>query len=121
MTMSEPVLLKRIPTSPWGNSADRHVVHYDEFVATGGYESLRKAIEMKREDVLLKMENRGIPAGPINTVKQALTDPQIAARGMVVDLDEDGLQGLRTPIRFSDADLSIGRPSPTLPKVEEEE
>ncbi len=81
----------------------------------------KRIAEMKREDVLLKMENRGIPAGPINTVKQALTDPQIAARGMVVDLDEDGLQGLRTPIRFSDADLSIGRPSPVLPKVEEEE
>ncbi len=81
----------------------------------------KRIAEMKREDVLLKMENRGIPAGPINTVKQALTDPQIAARGMVVDLDEDGLQGLRTPIRFSDAELSIGRPSPVLPKVEEEE
>ena len=79
----------------------------------------KRIAEMKREDVLLKMENRGIPAGPINTVKQALTDPQIAARGMVVDLDEDGLQGLRTPIRFSDAELSIGRTSPVLPKSDE--
>ncbi|WP_338243652.1 CaiB/BaiF CoA transferase family protein [Aurantiacibacter hainanensis] len=83
--------------------------------------SIAKRIgEIKREDVLLKMENRGIPAGPINTVRQALTDPQIEARGMVFDLEEEGLKGLRTPIRFSDADLSLGRPSPMLPRKEED-
>ena len=64
---------------------------------------------MKRDDLLLKLENRGVPSGPINNVKQALTDPQIAARGMVMELDEDGLKGLRTPIRFSDSQLSLGR------------
>ena len=32
--------------------AFRHVVHYDEFVSTGGYESLRKAIAMDRGDVV---------------------------------------------------------------------
>ncbi len=76
--------------------------------------------EMARDDVLRKMENRGIPAGPINTVKQALTDPQIAARGMVVDLEEEGLKGLRTPIVFSDASLAVGKPSPMLPKDDDE-
>ncbi|WP_120077935.1 CaiB/BaiF CoA transferase family protein [Aurantiacibacter odishensis] len=75
--------------------------------------------EMKRDDLLLKLENRGIPAGPINNVKQALTDPQMVARGMVVDLDEAGLKGLRTPIRFSDADLALGKPSPALPRQED--
>ena len=75
--------------------------------------------EMKRDDLLLKLENRSIPAGPINNVKQALTDPQIVARGMVVDLDEAGLKGLRTPIRFSDADLALGKPSPALPRQED--
>lgn len=75
--------------------------------------------KMKRDDLLLKLENRGVPAGPINSVKQALTDPQIVARGMVVDLDAEGLKGLRTPIRFSDAELAIGKPSPTLPRDED--
>ena len=74
---------------------------------------------MKRDDLLMKLENRNVPAGPINNVKQALTDPQIAARGMVIDLDEAGLKGLRTPIRFSDAELSLGKPSPTLPRDED--
>ncbi|RIV82461.1 CaiB/BaiF CoA transferase family protein [Aurantiacibacter zhengii] len=75
--------------------------------------------KMKRDDLLLKLENRGVPAGPINSVKQALTDPQIVARGMVVDLEAEGLKGLRTPIRFSDAELALGKPSPALPRDED--
>ena len=68
---------------------------------------------------LMKMENRSIPAGPINNVKQVLNDPQIEARGMVVDLQEKGLKGLRLPIRFSNAELALGKPSPSLPREEE--
>ncbi len=44
-------LCARIPTPPFGNFDDRHIVHYDEYVKTGGYEALRKAITMKPEDV----------------------------------------------------------------------
>ena len=43
MTMSEPVLTKRIPTPPWGDFADRHLVTYDEYVKTGGYQALEQA------------------------------------------------------------------------------
>ncbi|MEO0511558.1 MAG: NADH-quinone oxidoreductase subunit NuoF [Planctomycetota bacterium] len=49
--LTEGVLTKRIPTPPFGNWDDRHVVSYDEYVRTGGYEALRKAITMKPEDV----------------------------------------------------------------------
>ena len=66
-----------------------------------------------RDSLLAALEIEGIPAGPINTVADALADPQIAARGMVVDLG-DGLKGLRTPIRFSDAELAAGKRSPKL-------
>jgi crotonobetainyl-CoA:carnitine CoA-transferase CaiB-like acyl-CoA transferase len=69
--------------------------------------------DWERDALLADLEEQGIPAGPINTVAQALTDPQIAARGMVLDLGE-GLKGLRTPIRFSDAELALGKRSPKL-------
>ena len=52
-----------------------------------------------------------ILAGP--WAGQVLADPQIVARGMVLDLGE-GLKGLRTPIRFSDAELALGKKSPKL-------
>ncbi|MEM9372195.1 MAG: NADH-quinone oxidoreductase subunit NuoF [Planctomycetota bacterium] len=50
-TLTEHVLLKRIPTPPFGDIKDRHVVHYDEYVKTGGYEALRKAITMDPSDI----------------------------------------------------------------------
>jgi crotonobetainyl-CoA:carnitine CoA-transferase CaiB-like acyl-CoA transferase len=66
----------------------------------------------ERDDLLAKLEAVGVPVGPINTVEQALDDPQVQARGMIVPGER--LDGLRTPIRFSDADLVLGRPAPRL-------
>jgi crotonobetainyl-CoA:carnitine CoA-transferase CaiB-like acyl-CoA transferase len=76
--------------------------------------------DWERDALLAALEGEGIPAGPINTVEQALNDPQVQARGMVIDLQEDngaeGIRGLRTPIRFSDAELALGKASPVLGK-----
>ncbi|MGC1269170.1 MAG: CaiB/BaiF CoA-transferase family protein [Croceibacterium sp.] len=69
--------------------------------------------DWERDALLADLEEQGIPAGPINTVEQALADPQVVARGMVLDLGA-GLRGLRTPIRFSDAELAAPRRSPAL-------
>ncbi len=41
----QPILTKRIPTPPFGDTKDRHIVSYDEYVRTGGYVALRKAVE----------------------------------------------------------------------------
>jgi crotonobetainyl-CoA:carnitine CoA-transferase CaiB-like acyl-CoA transferase len=73
--------------------------------------------DWEKQALLAALEEQGIPAGPINTVAEALADPQIAARGMVLDLGE-GLKGLRTPIRFSDAELAPGTRSPKLGESE---
>ena len=52
----EHVLCKRIPTPPYGDFADRHIVSYDEYVKTGGYQGLRKALTMKPEDVTAEVK-----------------------------------------------------------------
>jgi crotonobetainyl-CoA:carnitine CoA-transferase CaiB-like acyl-CoA transferase len=70
-------------------------------------------------DLLARLEAVGVPAGPINTVAQAFDDPQVIARGMAIDVvrpDGSSVPGLRTPIRFSDADLATGRAAPMLPR-----
>ena len=71
-----------------------------------------------KADLLRAMEAAGVPTGPINTVEQAFADPQVIARGMQIDVIRDdgtALPGLRTPIRFSDAELALGRAAPSLP------
>ncbi len=49
--LSGPVLTKRIPCWPYADPKGRHVVGYDEYVRTGGYEGLRKALAMKPDAV----------------------------------------------------------------------
>ena len=58
------------------------------------------------------LEAETIPAGPINTIAETLDDPQVAARG--VRIAPEGVPGLRTPLRFSDADLALERTAPKL-------
>jgi crotonobetainyl-CoA:carnitine CoA-transferase CaiB-like acyl-CoA transferase len=71
----------------------------------------------RRDALLAGLERVGVPAGPINTVAQALADPQVASRGLVADLPRPGappVKGVRLPIRFSDATLPDGGASPRL-------
>ena len=71
----------------------------------------------KREDLLAAFEGANVPAGPINSVNQALADPQVTHRGMVIDVtrpDGTSFPGVRAPIRFSDASLALGRAAPAL-------
>ncbi len=62
--------------------------------------------------LLAACEAEGVPAGPINDLGEVFADPQVAARGMRIAVD--GLPGVRSPFRFSDADLNLGRASPRL-------
>ena len=63
-------------------------------------------------DLLAACEARGVPAGPINNMAEVMADPQVQARGL--QIETDGVPGIRTPIRFSDTELSFDRPAPKL-------
>ena len=65
-----------------------------------------------RADLLAACEAHNVPAGPINDLSDVMADPQVIARGMQIELD--GVPGLRSPFRFSDADLALHRPAPKL-------
>lgn len=65
-----------------------------------------------RADLLAACEAEGVPAGPINDLSEVFEDPQVQARGMKVTLD--GVPGVRSPFRFSDASLALDRPAPKL-------
>jgi crotonobetainyl-CoA:carnitine CoA-transferase CaiB-like acyl-CoA transferase len=69
-----------------------------------------------RADLLAALEAAGVPAGPINAVADVFADPQVAARGMRLDLAADGatVPSVRTPIVMSDTPLAYDRASPRL-------
>ena len=63
------------------------------------------------------LEDVGIPAGPINSVPEALADPQAQARGMVQEVAHPRLGTLRAlgpVVKFSDTPAAITRPAPDL-------
>ena len=64
-----------------------------------------------REDLLRACAEAGVPAGPIQQLGEVFADPQVVARGMKIELD--GMPGVRSPFRFSDAELALDHPSPT--------
>ncbi|MDO5612889.1 MAG: CaiB/BaiF CoA-transferase family protein [Paracoccus sp. (in: a-proteobacteria)] len=65
-----------------------------------------------RADLIAACEGAGVPAGPINTVAEAIAEPQITARDLVVS--PEGIPGLRTPIRLSRSPLTTDRAAPAL-------
>ncbi|MGN6271017.1 MAG: CaiB/BaiF CoA transferase family protein [Sphingomonas sp.] len=91
------------------------VAHRDELTARVTAATERFA----RDNLLARLEAEGVPAGPINTVAEAFADPQVVHRGMALSIPREGgapVPGVRTPIRFSDADLVLDRPAPALPR-----
>jgi formyl-CoA transferase len=69
------------------------------------------------EEWLAGLRNEGIPCGPINTVNQVFSDPQILARDMLVELvhptaGETKMVG--TPFKLSRTPAQITAPPPLL-------
>jgi len=56
MAFNEPVLLKRIPDDP----QRRKLVWYDDYVATGGYAALRKALDIAPEQLIKIVTESGL-------------------------------------------------------------
>jgi crotonobetainyl-CoA:carnitine CoA-transferase CaiB-like acyl-CoA transferase len=71
-----------------------------------------------KADLLAACEAEGVPAGPINDLAEVFADPQVQARGM--QIAPCGLPGVRSPMSFSCADLSLDRPAPRLGQHQDE-
>jgi NADH-quinone oxidoreductase subunit F len=71
MKLSEPVLTKRIPGGTFGDASQRRTIGFDEYVKTGGYKALEKALSMEPQAVVGMVKDAvvrgrggaGFPAG----------------------------------------------------------
>jgi len=113
--LCEFLAMPQIAADPKFATNAARVAHRDELIGR-----LAAALASRtRDEVLAGMEQRGVPAGPINTVADVFADPQVVHRQMRVDLPLPGaavgtVPSVRTPIRFSDAELALRRPAPRL-------
>ncbi|SES40770.1 CaiB/BaiF CoA-transferase family protein [Rhizobium sp. NFR03] len=78
---------------------------------------LTETIEAKtrlwaKDALLARLETIVVPAGPINTMSELFNDPQFVSRGMQIEVE--GVPGVRTPLTFSEAELVLARRSPRL-------
>ena len=93
MALAESVLLRRIPTPPWGNVADRKQVDYRAYVATGGYEGLKKALDMQAGEVIdmvkaTELRGRGGAGFSAGLKWSFLPEPDGERRYLTVNADE---------------------------------
>lgn len=82
-----------------------------------------QTVHHSREHWLTELERVGIPAGPINTVPEALADPQTLARDMVQEVTSPTLGTLRAlgpPVKLSATPATIRTAAPRLGEHTEE-
>ncbi len=90
----------------FGTNADRveHRAECDALIAEA-------TARWSRNELLAACTKSGIPAGPINSIDEVFRDQQVVSRGMRIA--PEGMPGVRSPFVFSDAQLTLDKPSPT--------
>lgn len=72
-------------------------------------------IKFTKSELLDVLEKAVVPAGPINNVAEALENPQIKHRKL--QINPEGVPGLRTPIVFSRSQQNNKQAAPKKPKL----
>ena len=93
-------------------NADR-LAHRDELVAA----LAERFRQRPSSEWLEKLEAAAIPAGPIYTPEDALSNEHLLARGMVIELEHPDIgkfRSLGNPMRFSGTPVSYRLPPPRL-------
>ena len=100
--------LPDLATNPDFATNPARVAHRDRLVRRLAAATRRRS----RADLIAAFEGRGVPAGPVNDVAEALADPQVVARGL--QIAPEGITGLRSPIAMSRSRIGSERAAPAL-------
>jgi crotonobetainyl-CoA:carnitine CoA-transferase CaiB-like acyl-CoA transferase len=98
----------------YGDNAGR-LKHRDELIEKLSALTSR----LNRDDLLAKLEEAQVPAGPINNLAQVFEDPQVSYRGMRIDPPSPAakggtIPGVRTPIVLDGWKAASERAAPQL-------
>jgi crotonobetainyl-CoA:carnitine CoA-transferase CaiB-like acyl-CoA transferase len=110
-----------LATDPRFASNRERIRHREELIAL----LTARTRETTREALLAALEREGVPGGPINNIADVFADPQVAARGMRVDLPAPHVRGgaipsVRSPFMLDGQPLVSDRPPPQLGEHDEE-
>ena len=72
-----------------------------------------KLMTWRKAQCLAALEQKIVPAGPIDAIEEALADPQIVARGL--EIAPEGIPAPRSPLRFSRSERVLERAAPQKP------
>jgi crotonobetainyl-CoA:carnitine CoA-transferase CaiB-like acyl-CoA transferase len=86
------------------------------------YDALRSALQAlfvawSREDLLRQLTGAGVPCGAVRNVPEALADPQLHARDMIVNVPHPTIGAVRvlgSPLKMSETPPAINTAPPTL-------
>lgn len=83
----------------------------------------QRFLEMDSEDIMARLEQAGVPCGPIQTIDQVLTHPQVVAREMMVEINHPNVPNLKVPafpVKLSETPFQIRYAPPLLGQHTEE-
>lgn len=73
----------------------------------------------KKDDLLQGLDERGVPAGPVNTLPEVFATKQVAARGMKISMDHavagsGKIDLIGNPVKFNKTPVNYQRPPPMV-------
>jgi crotonobetainyl-CoA:carnitine CoA-transferase CaiB-like acyl-CoA transferase len=72
---------------------------------------------LSSEEILYRLEEAGVPSGPVNTVDQVLALPQVKERETIIDIEHPKIPQLKVPgfpVKLSDTPGEVRYPPPLL-------
>ncbi|WP_430395537.1 CaiB/BaiF CoA transferase family protein [Ferrovibrio sp.] len=94
-------------------SPGARVVNRDALIPLIAAETAKRSMD----DLILAMEKRGVPCGPINTVDKVFADPHVQARQLRRDVPHSrmgSVPSVASPLRLSDSPVAYDRGPPLL-------
>jgi crotonobetainyl-CoA:carnitine CoA-transferase CaiB-like acyl-CoA transferase len=70
-----------------------------------------------QENWIARLNGAGVPCGRVQTLTEALADPQVAAQDMVLEVPHPGHRSVKMvgfPVKFSETPLQVRHPAPDL-------
>jgi crotonobetainyl-CoA:carnitine CoA-transferase CaiB-like acyl-CoA transferase len=94
------------------STADGRLMHRDEL--TSRMAAALRA--MPGSEILSRLEHAEVPCAPVNSVPEVTSDPQVKARGMLLDIEYPGV-GLMTLANLPFSGSGLDTPEPVRPPM----